>query len=158
MLLNSKQIIDHFIIDKENLGKSAQVGYDLTLKHANKIIGGEITKEKSDIKFYDKVRKVGNIFIFDIGVYSLTFHQGIRLPNDKTGEVRSRSSLLRCGAFIGNSIFDPGFECDEIGATLFVMNNNIKIGIKARIAQFIIHENHWTEKYDGQYQQDKDLK
>lgn len=122
------------------------------------------------------------------GIYSLTFDQGVDLGIKEivtplyehplvldpkingniaksefkqfTGFVRHRSSILRCGAYITSGVFDPGFKCDEIGATLFVTNpNGIVIEEGARVAQFLAIENQITyDTYNGQYQGDKDKK
>jgi len=91
------------------------------------------------------------------GVYSLTFHQGVKLDNKHTVFIRHRSSILRSGSLITSGAFDPGFQCEEIGATLFVYQP-ITIEEGARVAQILVFENHEAEKYNGNFQGDKDLK
>jgi len=164
MILNVKTILDKGFVIPNNAGKPAQVGYDLTIKEINKIIGGEIGKDTSNISPYQVVHKdaylkdgIANGWYLMSGVYSLTFDQGIKLDNKHTAFIRHRSSILRCGSLITSGVFDPGFECEEIGATLFVyMPISIEDG--ARLAQIIVMENQPAEKYDGDYQGDKDKK
>ena len=71
--------------------------------------------------------------------------------------VRQRSSLLRNGAIIASSIFDPGFKTDNIG-TVMIVTKDIFIEKDARIAQMYFHENSEGELYDGQFQNDKQRK
>lgn len=165
MLLNVKQIVEKFLITNGK-GKEAQVGYDLTIERITQISNGIILKDESKIMPYKEVEsdvymiepdKEKECWILAPGVYSLTFEQGIKLDTKHTAFIIHRSSILRAGCFITSGVFDPGFECDKIGATLFVVSP-ITIEKGARIAQILIHENYESEAYDGQFQGDKDRK
>lgn len=162
MLLSAESLLNFNILEPNGLGEPQQIGYDLTLKSVSKIIGGEITKHKSFIEDYILIEPINNSWSLSNGVYSLTFHQGVDLTPKNcrqfTGFVRHRSSILRCGSLITSGIFDSGFICDNIGATLFVFND-IKIEQESRIAQFYVIENEPTKNlYNGNYQGNKDLK
>lgn len=168
MLLNSNQI-ENFV-QMNGMGKKAQVGIDLTVKAISQIQNGIILKDSAKILPYKEVEsdfyqlnsedstEEIEAWILAPGIYSLTFNQGIKLDSKHCAQIIHRSSILRSGALITSGIFDNGFECKEMGATLFVFNP-ITIEKESRIAQIIIHEtNEVTELYDGNYQKEKDLK
>lgn len=160
MLLNSHQVTDH--LETNGLGSKAQVGYDLTLKAVNKVYGGMVLKDKTVVEDYETVpptlTPTGKyIFVLEPGVYSLTFDQGCKLPENRTAFIRHRSSILRCGAMITSGVYDPGFEVDEMGGIMFV-NHKLNIEKGARVAQIIMLENTPADLYDGQWQKNKDKK
>jgi len=169
MYLNAKQILALNIIQMNGMGKEAQVGIDLTIKAISQIQNGIIMKDSAKILPYKEVEsdfyqlnhedptQETEAWILAPGVYSLTFHQGVKLDTKHNGRVIHRSSILRSGAQITSGIFDPGFECDELGGTMFV-HNPITIEKGARIAQFMVSENYESEAYNGNYQSTKDLK
>jgi len=158
MILDADKILEY--ITTNEMGKKAQVGYDLTIKHITRIRGGKIGKDETKIEEYEEIdsNKIDGVWLLTSGnVYSLTFHQGIKLDNKHCAFIRHRSSVLRCGAIITSGVFDPSFQCDEIGATMFV-SNLMKIEEGARLAQILIFENYHAESYKGQYQGGKDKK
>lgn len=150
MNLNSQQI-EKFLIFHENLqkGQPQQIGWDLTIQKITQIQGGSIFIEKAEIQEYKEVEidDYGDgkeCWMLAPGVYSLTFDQGIKLDGSHWAKIIQRSSLLRVGTQIISSVFDCGFECNNIGATMFV-NIPVKIEKGARIAQIIISENYEVE-------------
>lgn len=160
MLLNSYQVEE--LLQTNNLGSRAQVGYDLTLKGVKKIQGGMVLKDKTIVDEYEEVPPTltpTGKYIFHLvpGTYSLTFDQGCKLPADKTAFIRHRSSVLRCGSIITSGVYDPGFEVDEMGGVMIV-NQEIRIEKGARVAQIIVMENTSADLYDGQWQKGKDVK
>jgi deoxycytidine triphosphate deaminase len=71
--------------------------------------------------------------------------------------IRQRSSLLRNGAIIASSIFDPGFETDNMG-TIMIVTATIFIEKDARVGQMYFHECDEVSEdklYNGQFQNDK---
>lgn len=160
MLLNASQLLP--LLQTNGKGAPAQVGFDLTLHSIKKIVGGVITQDKTSPHPYQEIHpSVGPtgklIYSLSPGVYSLTFDQGIKLPNDRTAFIVHRSSIVRCGSFITSGIFDPGFEVDQMGAVLFVQEG-LLVEKGARVAQLFVHENYDAELYSGQWQGDKDSK
>ena len=91
------------------------------------------------------------------GTYDVMCNEGCNIPANRTAMVRQRSSLLRNGAIIASSIFDPGFKTANIG-TVMIVTERIFIEKDARIAQMYFHENKEGELYDGQFQNDKQRK
>jgi len=160
MLQNAFQVEE--LLQTNNKGSRAQVGYDLTLKSIKKVSGGVVMQDKTTIADYTEVTPSVNndgkfIFKLEPGTYSLTFEQGCKLPNNMTAFIRHRSSILRCGAIITSGVFDPGFEVDEMGSIMIVTESMI-IERGARVAQIIMFENNEAELYNGQWQKDKDVK
>ena len=160
MLLNADGVAS--LLDTKDKGKKAQVGYDLTLKSINKVNGGIVMKDVTDISPYDEVMLNLNdsgkfLYQLEPGTYSLTFEQGCKLDDKHTAFIRHRSSVLRAGGIITSGVYDPGFEVDEMGAMLIV-TETLLIEKGARVAQIIMMENASAELYDGQWQKDKDLK
>lgn len=161
MLQNASQVQQLLITN--DLGKPAQVGYDLTLKSVNLIGGGTVTKEKTLIDDYHEVMMTKDAkgrFVYQLApgkAYSLTFEQGIKLDNKHTAMIKQRSSVLRCGAIITSGIYDPGFQTDNIGAVMFTYNR-VVLEKGARVAQVYMFENTESELYEGQFQGKADVK
>lgn len=160
MLLNADQVAE--LLQTNDKGAKAQVGYDLTVKSISKVQGGIVMKDKTIIHDYRDITPTLNgynqyIYHLEPGTYSITFEQGCKLDSTHTAFVRHRSSVLRCGGIITSGVYDPGFEVDEMGAILFA-NENIYIEKGARVAQIIMMDNNPAELYDGQWQKGKDLK
>ena len=170
-MLNAKQIIDEGLLLLEYAqGKPAQVGYDITLKAVNKIgnrIGynmfkegriGKVLKDKTQLTTYTAVNTImleGNEgWLLHEGVYDITFNEGCKIPENRVAFIKQRSSLYRNGAIINSPVFDPGFETQNIGTLLYV-HEPLFIEKDARVAQIYFHECEPAEKYDGQWQNDK---
>lgn len=160
MLLNAYQVEE--LLQTNDKGARAQVGYDLTLKGVKKINGGVVLCDKTDVTPYTelapKLSSTGKfIYQLEPGTYSITFEQGIKLDNNHTAFIRHRSSVLRCGGIITSGVYDPGFEVDEMGGVL-VVTETLILEKGARVAQIIVMENTPAELYNGQWQKEKDVK
>jgi deoxycytidine triphosphate deaminase len=171
-MLNAEQIIEQGLIKTENSkGKSAQVGYDLSAKSINHIgladiaksrpAIGMVLKDKTILNHYDpvKTKMVDGYegWLLYPGAYDVTFHEGCKIASNRVGMIRQRSSLLRNGAIIASSIFDPGFETENMG-TIMIVTATIFIEKDARVGQMYFHEcDEVAEEnlYNGQWQNDK---
>ena len=160
-MLNAKEIEKENLIVLDNaMGKFAQVGYDLSIKSISKLKGGgKVLKDKTVVNDLEEVLYNGfdNGWWLDPGTYDVTCNEGCDIAANRTAMVRQRSSLLRNGAIIASSIFDPGFKTSNIG-TVMIVTERIFIEKNARIAQMYFHENNEGELYDGQFQNDKQRK
>jgi len=167
-MLNAKEILEEKLIVLDNAkGKPAQVGYDLSIKSIKKLTGdGQVLKNKTIVNKLDTISMTEamdlegvevNGWWLEPGTYDVTCNEGCNIHANRTAMVRQRSSLLRNGAIIASSIFDPGFYTDNIG-TVMVVNERIFIEKDARIAQMYFHENNEGELYDEQFQNDKQRK
>ncbi len=160
MLLNASEV--ELLLQTNNKGAKAQVGYDLTLKEVKQINGGIVMADKTIVDDYTEIMPTKNtngklIYKLEPGTYSITFEQGVKLPTNRTAFVRHRSSVLRCGGIITSGVYDPGFAVDEMGGVL-IATKSIIIEKGARVAQIIMFENNEAELYNGQWQGNKDLK
>jgi deoxycytidine triphosphate deaminase len=173
-MLNAKQIVDEGLLLLEHTqGKPAQVGYDLSLKAVQKIgnrIGGnfmvdgkigKVLKDKTELTTYSPFESIkldgAEGWLLHEGVYDITFNEGCKIPENRVAFIKQRSSLYRNGAIINSPVFDPGFETQYMGTLLYV-HETIFIEKDARVAQIYFHECEPAEKYDGQWQNDKQRK
>jgi deoxycytidine triphosphate deaminase len=165
-MLNAKQIVDEGLLLLEHTkGKPAQVGYDLSLKAVQKVgISttdgkiGKVLKDRTELTTYSpintiKVDRMEGWLLYQ-GVYDITFNEGCKIPNNRVAFVKQRSSLYRNGAIINSPVFDPGFETQNMGTLLYVYET-IFIEKDTRVAQIYFHECDPADKYDGQWQNDK---
>ena len=171
-MLNAEQILEQGLVKITNSkGKPAQVGYDLSAKSIN-VIGeihenentpaiGMVLKDKTILNTYTPVSltKIDSVegWLLYPGAYDITFHEGCKIASNRVGMIRQRSSLLRNGAIIASSIFDPGFETDNMG-TIMIVSATIFIEKDARVGQMYFHECDEVSEdklYNGQFQNDK---
>lgn len=169
-MLNAQQILDEGLLKLEHThGKVAQVGYDLTLKQVNRVGTpppanannykiGKVLKDKTHLTNYTPyaLMNIDGVtgWLLHPGTYDITFNEGCKLPDNRVAFIKQRSSLYRNGAIINSPVFDPGFETLNMGTILYV-NETIFIEENARVAQIYFHECQPAEKYDGQFQGDK---
>ena len=169
-MLNAKEILEEGLIVLDNAkGKPAQVGYDLSAKEIKRIgdpnaplghighvyVDRTVVGDLVDVDLVDMNGREG--WMLHPGAYDVTMNEGCNIAANRTAMVRQRSSLLRNGAIIASSIFDPGFYTDNIG-TVMTVTNDLFIEKNARVAQMYFHENNEGELYDGQFQNDKQRK
>jgi deoxycytidine triphosphate deaminase len=171
-MLNAEQILEQGLVKITNSkGKPAQVGYDLSAKSIN-VIGnpninkstpaiGMVLKDKTILNTYTPVetKTIDGVegWLLYPGAYDITFHEGCKIASNRVGMIRQRSSLLRNGAIIASSIFDPGFETDNMG-TIMIVTATIFIEKDARVGQMYFHECDEVSEdklYNGQWQGDK---
>lgn len=159
-MLNSQELIDRGIItghiEDDNI---AQHGIDLNVTEISRIkstTSGFIPRKgKTQLPDYQTVPLDNGIWSLAPGMYDVMFAQGCNVPPDQMLLIRQRSSLLRSGAFICSNVYDAGFQTENLGTMLTVVNS-IQIEYFARIAQIYNHAATPVENlYDGQWQHDK---
>jgi deoxycytidine triphosphate deaminase len=170
-MLTAQQILNEGLLKLEHTkGKPAQVGYDLSLKQVN-VIGskvdrvnnrperiGKVLKDKTELTGYypyplQNVDGYSGWLLYP-GTYDITFNEGCKIPDNRVAFIKQRSSLWRNGTLINSPVFDPGFETEFMG-TIMLVTETIFIEENARVAQIYFHECDSAEKYDGQWQNDK---
>lgn len=160
--LTGKELVEKGIINgplkEDNI---QQHGVDLNLRKVEMIVGrGMIPLEgktvlasRSEIRPIEIDKKL--FWTLDPGVYDITFDQGCKVPSNQFLLIRQRSSLLRNGTMLHSSVFDAGFETEQVGTVMHV-RVPISIQVGARVAQIYAHESNEVENlYDGQFQGDK---
>lgn len=159
-MLNGKEIKEKGIVTKFDEGNVSQHGIDLNLIKVERVVGvGFIPKVgKTVLPEYQEVDPVESVWKLTPGVYGVTFEQGCNIPEDQMLLIRQRSSLARCGGTIHSSVFDAGFQTNEMG-TFMKIDHPIDIEVGARVAQIYNHKTDPVENlYNGQFQNDKQRK
>lgn len=166
-MINAKQILEENLLNlNKAFGKPAQVGYDLSLKAVNKVGGsiGKVFIEKTELNVHTPIEtteaygKEG--WILGPGVYDFQMNEGCKIAANRVAFIKQRSSLMRNGTIMQSSLFDPGFETENIGSYC-VVNTMIFIEKNARVAQIYFHECTPVDSdqlYQGQWQKDKQRK
>ena len=159
MQLTGKQIIEEQIITGYCEEGIQQAGVDLRIRSINQITGtGVVPKQgKTMLPSYRSIDTVDNYWILEPGYYEIELEEGCNLPNNRAMTLVQRSSLLRCGAIIRSSQFDPGFSTDHMGTFMQVFHT-LKIEKGARVCQTLIMETAEVDEehmYHGQFQNDK---
>lgn len=174
-MLNAQQILDEGLLKLDNAkGKPAQVGFDVTLKAVNKVGDinaayndlvdrgeykiGKVLKTKTELTTYTPIETIkldgAEGWLLYPGTYDIEFWEGCKIPDNRVAFIKQRSSLWRNGTLINSPVFDPGFETNNMG-TIMLVTETIFIEKDARVAQIYFHECNSAEKYDGQWQNDK---
>ena len=109
-MLNAQQILNEGLLKLERTqGKSAQVGYDLSLKQVN-LVGnkrvnnyriGKVLKDSTELTNYTPFPTIQldgvSGWLFHTGIYDITFNEGCKLPSNRVAFIKQRSSLYRNG-------------------------------------------------------------
>lgn len=159
-MLNGKEIVRRGIVTNVPEENIAQHGVDLNLIKVERVMGiGLIpVKGKTILPNYQEIIATNGIWRLNPGVYNITFDQGCKIPSDVMCLIRQRSSLLRCGGQLHSSVFDAGFETENMG-TFMVLFHPIDIEVGARVAQMYNHVSDEVENlYNGQFQKDSQRK
>lgn len=160
MYRNSEYVITK-LRDPSGLAKPAQIGVDLTVKRILKIRGATVIPRngKTMLGGYGEVKwsepDGGTIYLEPGMAYGVEFDQGLKaLSEDETAFIVQRSSLNRSGVQLQGSVYDPGFETDTLGATIYVYVP-IVVEKHARLAQLLITTSEAvkvSQLYSGQFQ------
>lgn len=159
-MYNAKELVDKGIITGPIKEKNVQMhGVDLNLIAVKRVLGGGYIPVlgKTQLGKYEDVELIDGAWHLSPGVYDITFAQGCKIPNDIMMLIRQRSSLLRNGTLLHSSVFDAGFETEQMG-TVMTVQCPIIIEEGARVAQIYSHQGTPVEDerlYDGQWQGDK---
>jgi len=149
-----ERLIENFI-DLETQLQPAS--FDLTLDEIH------LLTSSASIDFSNKERKLPNYKKIEFnddwielgrGIYLISFNEIVNIPSDLIAFVRPRSTLVRSGATIFSSLWDPGYS-GKSNCLLVVLNENgIKLKKNARVAQMIFFKlsSPASKTYSGIYQ------
>ena len=157
MLLNSNQISEYII--ESDYSKRAQIGIDLSAAKIERInVGSWVMLNGTEIDpegyVEEKTINIDNkeCWRLEKGIYSITFNEGINVPEDCAAKITHRSSLYRTGTIIESPWWDPGFHCDIMNTTMIV-NGLAIIEKNARVAQIAFWRvDEIGDQYNGQWQ------
>lgn len=159
-MLNARELLERGIVTGEITEDNiSQVGIDLNLVKVRQVVNGGMVpkKGKTELPDYIDIPLDEGFYKLMPGVYDIELQQGCNIPSDVTLLIRQRSSLLRNGAIIHSSVFDPGFKTERMG-TVLIVNAPIAIEHGARVCQIYGHSNtevNSDDLYNGQFQNDK---
>jgi len=165
MILSSKEIKDRILKDRliENfIDLSVQLqpaSFDLTLDEIFLLKSSasiDFSNKEREIPKYEKIEFKDEWILLNKGIYLISFNEIVNIPKDLIAFVRPRSSLVRSGATIFSSLWDPGYS-GKSNCLLVVLNENgIKIKKNARVAQmvFLKLSSPANKMYEGIYQKE----
>ena len=169
MQLTGKQIVNNNIVTNVCEEGIQQQGVDLRIKDIKRVVGPAgyipltgktITPQKNALVRLE-TNSVKHIeWYLDPGYYEVEFLEGCDIKSNMTLHIKTRSSLIRCGAECRSGQFDAGFNTKNMGCFLKV-ELPIYIDPGARIAQAIVFESYPVDTedlYNGQWQNDKQRK
>ncbi|MCS7093901.1 MAG: deoxyuridine 5'-triphosphate nucleotidohydrolase [Candidatus Aenigmarchaeota archaeon] len=154
--IEEEKLIENFIDLNVQLQPAS---FDLTLDEVFLLESQaliDFDNKERRLPIYKKIEVKGEYYELQKGCYLITFNEILNIPKDLIGLLRPRSSLVRSGASIFSSLWDPGYS-GKSNCLLVVFNDNgIKLKKSARIAQMIFLKlNKPPEKtYSGIYQKE----
>jgi len=161
MTLTGKEIQDRQIIT-EVINEDIQIqpcGIDLTVASIESYASsGEIDFDNSKRKLprMELTGRFGDTWKLSPGAYLVTFKEVVNVPPDCMGLARPRSTLLRLGATVETSIWDPGYKGRSQSMLVVHNRNGITIHPSARLVQMVflplnkVAEKLYTGIYNGE--------
>ncbi|MFH1285461.1 MAG: deoxyuridine 5'-triphosphate nucleotidohydrolase [Candidatus Micrarchaeota archaeon] len=157
MLLTKEQILGRKIVS-EFLGNEQfqPCGVDLSLREVHEL------SEAGVIDFDNSARKIPASKALEFkndelklkkGAYKIIYNEIVMIPADCAAFGFSRSSLLRCGAFVNCAVWDPGYKGRSESLLIVENEHGITLKKNARLVQlvFVKLEDEAKELYRGAY-------
>ena len=90
------------------------------------------------------------------GPYLITLNEVVHLPNGIAGLAWPRSSLLRCGVFIHNAVWDAGYEGRSQCLLTVINPHGFRIARDSKVLQMVFFTlaQSVSEGYQGHYQRE----
>lgn len=115
-------------------------GIDLTLMRVDAFKSQGTVGLTAGSRILSEVEEVppsDDVYSLRPGCYKVTYNEVVELPPHILALSFPRSSLLRCGAYLGSAVWDPGYR--GRGSGLLVVHNpkGIRLEKNARLAQII---------------------
>jgi dUTP pyrophosphatase len=165
MILSSEEIKERILKDRliENfIDLSVQLqpaSFDLTLDEIFLLKSSasiDFSNKEREIPKYEKIEFKDEWILLNKGIYLISFNETVNIPKDLIAFVRPRSSLVRSGATIFSSLWDPGYSGKSNCLFVVLNENGIKIKKNARVAQmvFLKLSSPTNKIYEGIYQKE----
>ena len=165
MILSSEEIKERILKEKliENfIDLEIQLqpaSFDLTLDEIYLLTSSasmDFSNKERKLPNYKKIEFKNDWIELSEGIYLVTFNEIVNIPNDLLAFLRPRSSLVRSGATIFSSLWDPGYS-GKSNCLLVVLNENgVRLRKNARIAQMVFFKlsSPASKTYSGIYQRE----
>lgn len=169
MQLTGAQIVEAGIITNISPKGLQQQGIDLRVNRIGFLKGVGVVSDKTilpattwvdasriDVSNDGDGKDYRRGYILDPGYYEIELMEGCDIPKNIAMTLKTRSSLVRCGAEVRSGQFDAGFHTEKMGCYLKV-ERTIIIEQGARICQAICNETSVVGEenlYNGQFQED----
>ena len=163
MILNSEEIRERILKEKliENfIDLEIQLqpaSFDLTLDEIFLLTSSasiDFDNKERRLPNYKKIEFKDEWIELNKEVYLVSFNEIVNIPKDLIAFVRPRSSLVRSGATIFSSLWDPGYSGKSNCLLAVLSENGIKLKKNARIAQMVFFKlsSPTSKTYSGIYQ------
>ena len=157
-MLLPKEIITSKNIVSETIGECQfqPCGVDLTLKEVRKLTSaGKIDFDNSEreISETEAIPFENGELHLPAGNYQIIYNEYVTIPADCAGLGYTRSSLLRCGAYMGCAVWDPGYHGRSESLLIVNSQHGITLHKNAKVMQlvFVRLEGAAHAGYSGQY-------
>ena len=162
-MLNRSEILKYINDDKmidEYVDLSTQLqpnGFDITVKDISLYMGAGTVDFDNTNRELPKYSNITSHYTYHLqcGSYLIDYNEKFSIPNNLIALGYTRSTLLRCGAFIMSAVWDSGFH--GYGQGMLSVSNNYGINIQknARVLQLIFIEKKDDKSiYDGKYNEE----
>lgn len=135
-------------------------GIDLSLKEVHALSDAGMVDFSNEKRRLSKTEKIefgedGAVKLAP-GAYKVIYNEYVRIPKDCIALAYTRSSLLRCGAYLQCAVWDPGYEGRSESLLVVGNRNGITLEKDARIVQLVFFrmEGEAHEGYSGKYQKE----
>ena len=160
MVLTGKQIIENGIVS-DLIDPSLQeqsCGVDLSVAKIEMFMSSGV------IDFDNSQRakpRLAEVTMLDGGAdlrpgsYLITMNETVKVPIDMMGLARPRSTMLRCGATMETSVWDPGYEGKSQCMMVVYNQHGLRICKNARVMQIVfLPIGQDAKAYNGVYQRE----
>lgn len=167
MIINGKTLLDMAPIKNMEPSKKvfngrsyglAEVGYDIRLKQTIKYIPQRIMKNTNSEKTYIRPSLISVDTNNTSGNFCLASAiEEFDMPPNLMGVVHDKSTNIREGIQVFNTVIEPGWKGFLTLEIAFHGNKSITLEAGTPIAQVVFHEILNPMKYEGKYQNQKDM-
>lgn len=160
MVLTGKEILSQGIVTDliDPTLQEQSCGVDLTVKKI------ELFMSSGIIDFDNSQRakpRLAEVTMIDDGAdlrpgsYLITMNETVKVPLNMMGLARPRSTMLRCGAMMETSVWDPGYEGKSQCMMVVFNQHGIRICKNARVMQIVfLPLGQEAKAYSGVYQKE----
>jgi len=157
MILTGKQILEGKIVSDviDATLQEQSCGVDLTISKIETYMSAgviDFDNSKREKPRMSEISFIDGECDLNPGAYLVTFNETVSVPIDKVGIAMPRSTMLRCGATMETSIWDPGYVGKSQSMLVVYNRQGIRLCENARIMQIMFMDvGQVAEAYSGIY-------